>query len=44
MPDGSSSAGPRDQPESKQPQDNVRTFIGRFVELGLGEIHGAQLK
>jgi hypothetical protein len=36
--------GPRDQPGSEQPQQNIRTFIGCFVELSLGGIHDLNFK
>jgi hypothetical protein len=36
--------GPRDQPGSEQPQQNIRTFIGCFAELSLGGIHGLSFK
>jgi hypothetical protein len=35
---------PRDQPGSKQPQQDIRPFSGRFLDLVLGGIHGTQFK
>ena len=36
--------GSRDQPGSKEPEHDIRTFVGRFVEAGLGGTHGLQIR
>jgi hypothetical protein len=33
-----------DQPGSKEPQHDIRTFVGRFVEASLGRTRGLQVR